>query len=130
MQARYVSGDRLTQLGNAQVVRIERFTARERGGCLVANERRRDFIGLHAYPEHDDSSKGRDHVDRRLQCRLHADTLEDEVGAAPGQLAHLLGRILDDGIDDLGRAEPPRKLAAPARKLRDDHRRRALRLAP
>src|SRR5437762_9308560 len=50
MEARYVGGDCLTQLGNAEVVRVEGFAARERGRRLVANERRRDFIGF-AEPE-------------------------------------------------------------------------------
>ena len=50
VQPRDVGADGLTQLGDAEVVRVERFAARERCGRLIANERRRDFIGL-AEPE-------------------------------------------------------------------------------
>src|SRR5947209_8594441 len=50
MQARQVRSDRFAQFDDAEIVRVERFAARKRGGRLFANERRRDFIRL-AEPE-------------------------------------------------------------------------------
>jgi hypothetical protein len=50
MQSRHVPRDRRAKLGDAEILRIERLAARERSGRRVANERRRDLIGL-AEPE-------------------------------------------------------------------------------
>ena len=50
MESRNIARDRLAQLGDAEVVRIERLAASERGGRFVANERRRNRVRL-AKPE-------------------------------------------------------------------------------
>src|SRR5581483_3591832 len=67
-------GQRVDRLLKVGVVVAEHEVEAE----LLENARNgRDLVGLHAYAEHDDSPQRRDHVDRRLQGRAHADTLED-----------------------------------------------------
>src|SRR5690348_8152669 len=99
-------------------------------GLLEYTSQRRDLVRFHADPEHHHPPERRYHIDRRFQHRLDADAFEDELGTAPGQLAYPRGRILDGGIDDLGSAEPSRKLDTARRDLGHHYGRGALGFAP
>jgi hypothetical protein len=50
MQAGHIGSDRLPQLGNAEVVRVERLAGIERVDAGLPDERRSDLVGL-AEPE-------------------------------------------------------------------------------
>src|SRR5579885_3443772 len=58
------------------------------------------LIRLHTDADHDDLSARRDHAHRLIERAFDADTLEDQFGAASGQLANLIDRRRGFGIDD------------------------------
>ncbi len=96
MQRRYVAGERIAQLGNAEILRIERFAARERRRRGLADERRRNFVRL-AEPEREHvrivHARIRDVADLRSADRTHGlardgGRLRSDVGDVPRRRLH------------------------------------------
>src|SRR5208283_5653062 len=85
-----------------------------------------DAIRLQADADHDDLAMPPHHPDSGAQGRLDADTFEDNLRRAPGDLFDRFGRIALSRVDDRACAELHRNLGAAGREFRYDHRARAL----